>query len=206
MSERRFLEAAAKQRTSAAVRGVEARTAVEVVVAVQRRAARYVTTSIVFGSVCAALALAVMWFSPRVYDVRTMPLDAALTLLAGAAAAAKIPGLRRLLTPKRTLERQAHRAATAAFSALGIEKTRGRTGLLVYVALFERTVVLVPDSGIPAVAVTGPLASVGRSLSAAVAALDFDAFLVALDGLGSACGAVLPRRTDDENELCDDVA
>jgi putative membrane protein len=206
MSERQFLEAAAKERTAVAIRGVEKQTAVEVVVAVRRRAGRYLATSIAFGAVCAALAFAVMWFSPRVYDVRTMPLDAALTLVLGVALAMALPGLRRLLTPKRTLERRAQRAAKAAFSELGIAKTRGRTGLLVYVALFERTAVLVPDSGIPALAATESLAAVGRALSHAVAALDMAAFLAALSELGPPCAAVLPRRADDENELCDDVA
>ena len=206
MSERQFLEAAAKERTAAAIRGVEAQTAVEVVVAVRRRAARYVETSIAFGAGCAALAVAVMWFSPRVYDVRTMPLDAALTLVLGAAVAMATPRLRRLLLPRRLLEQRAQRAAQAAFSSLGIGKTRAHTGLLVYVSLFERTAVLVPDSGIPGVAVTGALAAIGRALSVAVAALDVDAFLTALAELGPACAAVLPRRSDDENELCDDVA
>lgn len=205
MSERQFLEAAAKQRTALAIRGVEAQTAVEVVVAVRRRAARYVATSVVFGAACAAVALAVMLLSPQVYDVRTMPLDVALTLVLGAAVSTAAPGLRRALTPNRSLAASVARAAQGAFSTLGIAKTRGRTGLLVYVALFERAAVLVPDTGIPA-AVTGSLAAVERSLTRAVAALDVDAFLAALGELGPACGAALPRRADDENELCDDVA
>jgi putative membrane protein len=206
MSERQFLEAAAKQRTALAIRGVEAQTAVEVVVAVRRRAARYVATSVVFGAACAAVALAVMLLSPQVYDVRTMPLDVALTLVLGAAVSTAAPGLRRALTPNRSLTASVARAAQAAFSTLGIAKTRGRTGLLVYVALFERAAVLVPDTGIPAGAVTGSLAAVERSLTRAVATLDVDAFLAALGELGPACGAALPRRADDENELCDDVA
>ena len=206
MSERQFLEAAAKQRTAAAIRGVEARTAVEVVVAVRRRAARYLTTSIAFGAACAAVAFAVMWFIPRVYDVRTMPLDATVTLVLGALVATAVPGLKRLFTPARSLERNAERAAKEAFSALGIGKTRGRTGLLVYVALFERTAILVPDSGIPAAAVTGPFAAIRSALAGAVGALDVDAFLAALGELGPVCASVLPRRADDENELCDDVA
>jgi putative membrane protein len=206
MSERQFLEEAAKQRTASAIRGVEAQTAVEVVVAVRRRAGRYLTTSVAFGAACAALAFGVMWFSPRVYDVRTMPLDAAVTLVLGTVVAMAAPGLRRLLTPKRSRERNAERAAGEAFSALGIAKTRARTGLLVYVALFERTAVLVPDTGIPAAVITGSLAAIRRGLTGAVAALDVEAFLAALGELGPACAAVLPRRADDENELCDDVA
>ena len=65
---------------------------------------------------------------------------------------------------------------------------------------------LVPDSGIPAGLVTGSLASIERGLTGAVATLDVDAFLAALSELGPAAAVVLPRRTDDENELCDDVA
>jgi len=205
MSERQFLEASAKQRTADAIRAVEQETAVEVVVTLRRAAARHVGTSLAFGVVCGVLGLAVMWFSPQEYDVRTMPLDAGLALVLGAALCATVPWLRRLLTPKGSLERSAQRAAKAAFTTLGIDKTSGRTGLLVYVALFERTVVLVPDSGLSLPALTGPLAGVGERLAGAVGQLDLEGFLVALARLGPTCGAALPRQANDENELCDDV-
>ena len=206
MSERDFLEPAAKSRTAEAIRAVEAQTAVEVVVAVRRRASHHVGVSLAFGLALAVVVFAVMWFSPTVYDVRTMPLDAALAFVLGAALAASVPSLRRLLTPRGFRSRSVEAAARAAFCALGIEKTRGRTGLLVFVALFEEEAVLVPDSGIPAALVTGPLAALREALSAAVARSDLDAFLTALARLGPACSAVLPRQADDENELCDDVA
>lgn len=206
MSERAFLEPAAKKRTTEAIRAIEAQTAVEVVVTVRRRAERHVAISALFGVACGALGFAVMWFSPRVYDVRTMPLDVLLATVLGAALCAGVPSLRRLFTPKRGRQRAAERAARSAFGALGVEKTRAQTGLLVYVALFERTAVLVPDGGIPAPAVAGPLAAIGSALAEAVAKLDFEEFLGALGRLGPECGAALPRRADDENELCDDVA
>ncbi|HTQ06521.1 MAG TPA: hypothetical protein VMI54_21825 [Polyangiaceae bacterium] len=206
MSERAFLEPAAKKRAADTVRAVEAQTAVELVIAVRRRAERHYATCAGFGLLCGAAGLAVMWFSPRVYDVRTMPLDVLLAVVLGACVCAAVPSLERALTPKRSRERAAERAARAAFGALGIEKTRDRSGILAYIALFERTAVLVPDSGVPASAVSGPLAAIQSALAAAVAELDFEAFLTALNRLGPACGAVLPRRPDDENELCDDVA
>ena len=205
MSERQFLEASAKQRTAEAIVAVEQETAVEVVVTVRRAAARHVGTSLAFGSACALLGLGFMWFSPQEYDVRTMPLDAGLALVLGVALCSAVPGLRRLLTPKRSLTLSAERAAKAAFSALGIEKTRGRTGLLVYVALFERTAVLVPDSGLSGPALAGPLSGIGERLAAAVGQADLEGFLAALGRLGPTCGAVLPRQADDENELCNDV-
>lgn len=206
MSERAFLEPAAKQRAADAIRAVEAETAVELVVAVRRRAERHWASCAAFGLACGLAGFAVMWFSPRVYDVRTMPLDALLAAVLGAAVCACVPSLHRLVTPRSSRRRAAERAARTAFAALGIEKTRDRSGLLAYVALFERTVVLVPDRGVPAAAVAGPLAEIEAELALAVERTDFEAFLRAVARLGPACGALLPRRPDDENELCDDVA
>jgi putative membrane protein len=206
VSERDFLEPTAKGRTADVIRAVEAQTAVEVVVAVRRRASSHVGTSLAFGLGCALVVFAVMWFSPTVYDVRTMPLDAALAFVLGTAFAASVPGLRRRLTPRAFRVRSVERAAREAFGALGIEKTRAHTGLLVFVALLEGHAVFVPDSGLPDALAKETLAPLRELLSVAVARRDIDAFLETLARLGPACAAVLPRRADDENELCDDIA
>lgn len=206
VSERHFLTPEAHERTADAIRVVELETAVEVVVAVRRAASRHLATSLACGMVCALGGLAVMWLSPQLYDVRTMPLDAALAFALGTALVASLPGLRRLLTPPWRLTQAAELSARRAFGELGIERTRGRTGLLVYVALFERSVVIVPDSGVPDVLLRGAIAAIREELAMAVRARDFDAFLGALARLGPACGAAVPRHADDENELCDHVA
>jgi len=129
----------------------------------------------------------------------------AIAFVLGAALCAAVPGLRRLLTPKRSLLASAERAAKAAFTTLGIEKTSGRSGLLVYVALFERTAVLVPDRGLTQPALAAALSGIGERLAGAVGQLDLEGFLAALARLGPTCAVSLPRRPDDENELCDDV-
>ncbi|HEY3499706.1 MAG TPA: hypothetical protein VGK73_33675 [Polyangiaceae bacterium] len=206
MSERRFLEPAAKQRATEVVRAIERETAVEVVVTVKKASGRYLGTSLAFGAACALAGFAVMWLSPQIYDVRTMPLDAALAFALGTGLAASVTGLRRVLTPAAFRRARAERAARATFAELGLAKTRGRTGLLVYVGLFERAVLLVPDSGIPAALVSGPLAGLRETLELSLRNGDLDGFLAALGRLGPACGAALPRLADDENELCDDVA
>ena len=206
MAERQFLEEAAKRRAADLVRQVEAQTAVEVVLAVRRRAAHHVETSIAFGAACGLAGFAFMWFSDQVYDLATMPLDAAIAWVLGAAFCAAVAPLRRLLTPRAFRQRSAERAARAAFGALGIDKTRGRTGLLVFVALFERTVVLVPDSGIPMAAVSAELERIRAALEGAVGRGDLDGFLRSFAELGPVCGKVLLRQADDVNELRDSVA
>ncbi|HEX5099746.1 MAG TPA: hypothetical protein VFV94_09620 [Polyangiaceae bacterium] len=206
MSERGFLEPAAKLRTADVVRAIERQTSVEVVVAVRRRASYYVVVSLAFGAACALVGFLVMWFGETVYDVRTIPLDVALAFVLGMALVASVPALRRMLTPRAVRRQRAERAAKAAFDALGIEQTSGRSGLLVYVALFERTAVLVPDRGIPQALVVGPLAAIRELVAVAVERSDFEGFLAALGRLGPACSTALPRQANDENELCDDVA
>jgi putative membrane protein len=206
MSERDFLHPSAKLRTSAAIVAIEARTAVEVVVAVRRRAARHVVTSLGLGAACGLVSFVVMWFSPQIYDVWTMPIDIAVTVLLGAGMCAAVAPLRRVLTPTRFLTESAERAARETFAALGIGNTRGRTGLLVYVALFERAVVLVPDVGIPEAVGGEALAGIRAALLASVERRDLDGFLATLARLGPVCAQALPRQAGDENELCDHVA
>ena len=206
MSERDFLAPSAKQRTSQAIVAIEAQTAVEVVVAVRRRAARHVLTSVAFGAACGLTSFLVMWFSPQIYDVGTMPIDVLVSSVLGAGLCAAVGPLRRALTPKHFARKSAESAASRAFTELGIDKTRGRTGLLVYVALFERAVVLVPDSGIPAAAVGDALAGIRAAAVNAVERRDLEGFLAELARLGPGCAAVLPRQAGDENELCDHVA
>ena len=206
MSERAFLLPEAKRRATEAIRTVESQTSAEVVVAVRHAAERHVRTSLVFGGAVAVVALVVMLVSPRVYDVRTMPLDALLAFVLGGLACHFVPALRRRLTPRALRLAAAERGARAAFAALGIEKTRQRSGILVFVALFERTALLVPDEGIPTPLLGDAYQAIGSGLAKSVAALDFEAFLRELTELGPLLSGVLPRRPDDENELCDDVA
>jgi putative membrane protein len=206
VSERAFLEIDAKRRATEAIRAVEGETSAELVVAVRLAADRHVATSLAFGGGVAALVLAVMLVSPQVYDVRTMPLDALLAFVLGALACHFVPSLRRALTPERRRLEAARRAAQAAFAELGVAKTKQRSGVLVFVALFERTVIVLPDEGVPAALLGAAWTDHTRRLRDRVEARDFEGFLRSLHGFGPLLAAVLPRRPDDANELADEVA
>jgi putative membrane protein len=206
VSERAFLVPEAKQRATEAIRSVESQTSAELVVAVRHEADRHVATSLGFAAAAAVFVLAVMLVSPQAYDVRTMPLDALVAFVLGALACHFVPGLKRLLTPKSRLVAAATRGAHAAFGELGIAKTRQRGGVLVYVALFERTAVVVADEGVPTALLGAPYAARVAALTSASARLDFEAFVTELAGFGPLLASVLPRRPDDVNELRDEVA
>jgi putative membrane protein len=206
LSEQAFLLPDAKRRATDAIRAVEGQTSAEVVVTVRHAAERHVATSAVFGAGVAALVLVVMFVSPQVYDVRTMPLDGLVAFALAALTCHFVPALKRLLTSKKRRLAAATRGATKAFGELGMAKTKQQNGVLVFVALFERTAVVVADEGVPTTLLGEAYDESVSRLSSSVTTLDFEAFLSVLTGFGPLLAGVLPRRPDDENELCDDVA
>jgi putative membrane protein len=206
LSERAFLLPDAKSRTTEVIRAIEAKTSAEVVVTVRPAAERHLATSAIFGGAVAALTLLVILVSPRVYDIRTMPFDALLAFVLAALVCHFVPALKRLLTPKTRRFGAAQRGASAAFVELGIGKTKQRTGVLVFVSLFERTAVVVADEGVPTALLGEAYEARVREVARSAGALDVDAFLAALTELGTLLASVLPRRPDDVNELTDEVA
>lgn len=69
-------------------------------------------------------------------------------LVAGFYASTAIDGLRKAFIPHRILKRQVSRAAHQAFLQFQITHTENATGILIYVSLFERTVVVLADRSI----------------------------------------------------------
>lgn len=200
-----FFDDAAKRRTTEAIREIELTTSAEVVVSVSPRASRYHLTTIGFAAACALIAFLVMWFSPVVYDVRTIPLDVALTFVVTFAFAYFSDVVRGRFTPKGLRHAKVHAAATKAFTDLGIAKTKERTGMLVFVSLLEREVELILDQGFDRDKLGSDFETAKASLAAAVQRRDIDAFEEALKCLARPLSTLLPRQEDDVNELADEV-
>ncbi len=95
--------------------------------------------------------------------------------------------------------------ARVAFFDLGISRTSGRNGLLVYASMFERRCVVLTDIGVDP-ARLGPRWMVSeRELADAVKRRDLAAFQRALVQLGGVLCTAHPRSDDDVNELPDEV-
>lgn len=92
------------------------------------------------------------------------------------------------------------------FHALGMEKTRGRTGILIYIHLAERKLRLVADEGIHAKVSQGEWDALAGTISAEIGAGRLHAALVkAIDTLGTWLATHCPPATGDENERPDRV-
>lgn len=205
MSEGDFFSDEAKRVSAAAVQSVEAQTSAEVVVAVRKRSGHYGVLAYHFGAGLAAVVVVYALIAPQVYSVGAIALDGLLALLLGVLIAARFETLLRALSRSATLSANVNGAARAAFFDLGISRTSGRNGILVYVSLFERRCVVLSDIGLdPAKLEPGWLPAC-RELEQAVKGRDLSAFKRALESLGPVLGRAHPRSADDVNELPDEV-
>ncbi len=206
---------AERERIRAAVAEAETRTAGEIVPYVVRRSGDYEVAAWRAASAGALLvgmlALAVAWGYDGwgwgwLYSAWALALAMTLGGVAGALLSLAGP-VRRALAGPALLDEQVHRRAAVAFVEEEVFDTRDRTGILLFVSLFEHRIEVVGDAGINAKvepaeweAVVGLVRDGIRRQSLA-------------DGLAEAiarCGDLLHRRgvevrPDDTDELADDI-
>jgi len=205
MSEGDFFSDEAKRASAAAVKRVEAQTSAEVVVAVRKRSGRYGVLAYHFGVGFAALLVAFLLVTPQVYSVGAIALEGLLAFALGTVAAANFDTLLRAMSRAKTLDSNVNTGARAAFFDLGISRCSGRNGMLVYVSLFERRCVVLPDLGIDPAGLGEAWLAAQRDLEQAVKRRNLPDFYRALESLGPVLGRAHPRSEDDVNELPDEV-
>jgi putative membrane protein len=202
MGVRDFFQSEARKRVGQAVEGVEAETTAEIVVSVRARAGDYKATDLYAGFIVALAMFLFMLFDPHEFDVVWMPVDVLVVFFVGAVASANLMPLRRALTSKRQLRENSALVARAAFYDLGVSRTTGRTGVLVFVSMFERQVEVVPDVGVKPDELGAPWAEAVAGLQASVAdGPDFDRFLAALGSLKAPLTRALPAKAGHVNQL-----
>ena len=126
---------------------------------------------------------------------------------AGALLAAFVPPLKRRLTPAAQLEQAVHQRALQAFVEEEVFATRDRTGILLFVSLFEHRIEVVGDAGINRKVEPEDWMHVVERIRDGIKEGRVT------DGLAEAiamCGALLEKsgvaiEPDDTNELPDDV-
>jgi len=200
-----FTDKAAKAEVAAAIRTVESTTSAEVVVAVRARSGHYRHTDYLVGFALSFVALLVFLFDPHEFDIDWMPVDTLVAFVLGTLFSAGVSPLRRLLTSRKLMRANVTSAARAAFVELGIGRTSGRTGILVFVSKFERRVEVVPDIGVDPVVLGPAFADSLKALDAALRSTSsFPKFIEALRSLGPVLGKAMPRLEGDVNELPDE--
>jgi putative membrane protein len=206
MSERSFYQERAKREAKAAVEAIEAQTSAEIVVCLRGSSDHYREVDYLFGFFTSLAALVTMLYVERSFVLASFPVGVVAAFLLGALASSHVAQIRRLLVFPARKRAAVRLCARAAFHDQGVSRTRHRTGVLLYISMFERRIEVVPDVGIEA-AHLGPewKSAVARLEGCLAPSPDLDRFLSAMRALGPILGAALPREADDVNELPDEV-
>lgn len=200
MSERAFFLPDARKRVAEAVADVERQTAAEIVVAVRRRSGHYRDADLALGGVLAFAALLVIVFHPMPFASEQIPVDVGVAFAFGALLSANVSAVRRLLVTRARKDEAVRVAARAAFYDMGIARTRGRTGILLFVSIFERRVEVVADTGVPVDAIA-EWRNVVAAIDAAGRAADLEQLVAAMKTMAPPLAAALPIQPDDVDEL-----
>lgn len=192
-----------RRRIADSIRDIERRTSGELVTVIARASGGYAVFPVLAATVLALLTPAVAWiFAPGLDRLVVYAIQ--LGVFAAATALGLWRPLRMRIVPAAVKRRQAHRVAREQFHVLGLDQTRGRTGILLFVSAAERYVEILADRGIDEKLApgswTGIVADFTRHVRAGRTA---DGFLAALSACGAHLIAHFPRAADDRNELPD---
>jgi len=146
-----------------AVGEAERATSGEIVPVVATRSGRYERAEVTAGLAAALSSVAAAWlllqrvvpaaedwssgYEPSLGLVTVLALFAGGFAL-GAFAVRLCPPLRRLLTGRRAMREEVTRAAAEAFERFHVKGTKGATGIIVYLSLYEHMVVVLGDEPI----------------------------------------------------------
>lgn len=192
-----------RDRITAAIRDVERQTSGELVTVVARASAGYVAFPLLAAALLALLTPAVLWIAaPDLdhLDVYTAQLGVFIVV----AAATLWRPLRMRLVPLAVKRRQARRLAREQVHALGLNRTRGRTGILLFVSVAERYVEILADRGIDEKVLPGTWKEIVATSRVRSASERSPMASSARSPLAAPCSSAhFPRAADDQNELPD---
>jgi putative membrane protein len=196
-----------RKEAAAVVKEIEGQSSAEIVLTARQSSAAYRETDYLFGFGIAVITLGALLYLPQEFALEWMVVDVVVGFLLGSVVAAYFPSLRRWLVGRKRMSFNVSRAARAAFVDLGVTRTSGRTGILVYLSAYERMVHVVADIGIaaakPGKAYEDALARISAAL---VHGFNRSRLFDALRALGPALAPALPRAADDVNELPDEMS
>lgn len=210
------LSEADQNRIREAVDLAETQTAGEIVPYIVSRSGRYEIAlwraGVVGALLAGAIGMLVAWLYDGwglgwLYSAWGMALVMSLGGVLSAALVWSIPAFHRALAGTGRLAQRVHRRAESAFLEEEVHQTRDRTGILLFISLFEHRIEVIGDAGINKVVAQEEWEEMVNHIRQGIKKNRF------ADGLVDAikmCGELLRRsgvgiRDDDEDELSDEV-
>jgi putative membrane protein len=153
----RFLSAAERERVTRCVREVEKSTSGEIVPLVRSTSYHYpaatlfgalVVSVLIAAAATAADAVFKPWGSLSLVDLWVFPAVFAVCFLAAYQLLRVLPALKRLFISQAEMTEEVGEAALTAFFRHRLAETRDRTGILLFVSVYERRAMVLADKGI----------------------------------------------------------
>lgn len=206
------------EQVNAAVATAESKTSAEIVPVVATDAGRYDRAEDIVGLFVGIAALIATWMlfqreDPEAADWNGLSLTLQLPLLVvvllagfvvGTVAASRIAGLRRLFTPRAQMKEEVLSSARQVFFDQRVHHTAGSSGVLLYVALYERLAVVLADQTVLEAVGQDQVDHVCSTLTSDLRNGSVCAALCAsIVAVGEILGKPMPRAEDDVNELPD---
>lgn len=196
------------ERITLAVRAAEKHTSGEIVPVIARKSVPFawLVAALGFTGLLAGTACG-FWIShrwPFATELHTIFLLQGTGLLVGALLGCTPWVLRQVLGPQR-LAHEVRAAAQQAFMQEGLMRTKERTGILIYVSLRERHVVILADQGINDKVKPGYWdGAVKKIVDGIRLGTSGDALAEVIGEMGSKLGDHFPRKPGDVNEIPDE--
>jgi putative membrane protein len=202
-----------KERLEAAIRDAESTTSGEIVPYIVGRSDEYPEAALRAGMLVSSLVLfsfslldytSSTWMK---YSITQVGLFTIAGFLFGAGIVLIIPSLRLLFVHHRRIDLRVNERARLAFFAEKVSTTRDRTGILIFLSLLERRVIVLGDDGINAKVEQREWdAIVAMIVSGIRSGRPSEGLLSAIKACGSLLATDdLPRRSGDTNELSDTI-
>lgn len=193
-----------KERIEARIRDFEQRTCVEFVPVIVRSSGDYSGIKAFAALMVFGLALCIFPYVPTPDWAQDMNVLAALLLSAVAFLLLSWPPLLHLVASQKHLRAEVERGASLSFLREEVFNTRRRSGLLIYISIFEKSVFILADKGITAVVRPKEWAELGARLAKDLSRDNPGVtFLEALDEVVAKLSDKFPPDPDNLNELPD---
>ncbi len=194
-----------KNAISEAVKSAEGATSGEIVFAVTEASARY-HHELLLASIIGMVAVTALYLAlPFDHTIGILLWTQLVSFVLLYAILPHLP-LRRLLIPSREMDTRTREAALIEFYSSGLYRTREANGILIYLSLFERRVVVIGDRGIHEKMGNQHWDDVRDKIIAGIRqGKAREGICAAIQSCGDALAQHFPHRPDDVNELPDQV-
>lgn len=213
-----WFSAEQRAKVAATVAEGEARTSAEIVPVVATESGRYDRPEDLVGLGTALVAVAAVWAlwprealdpgswggPPALFELAALGGAILVGFVAGAAIAGRVGWLRQLVTPRAQMREEVERRSRQVFHDGRVHHTAGRSGVLLYVSLFERMAAVVADQATTEALGPDTLEALCARLTEELRRGDVaEALCVSIRETAGRLAPVLPRKDDDVNELSD---